>query len=141
MSEMHYIAKFAEKQLADAKEKGMCGEHLAALLNALYAEADALTPGGGFVVAHVAKEMDLLEELPEETIALRNAYLFTCVVGYSKYVHKVVAANVLSPALIESAVSEIRQVHAEPNCSFQFVGVTPLGMMSSEGLREEWVAM
>ncbi|WP_421179314.1 hypothetical protein [Aeromonas enteropelogenes] len=66
MSEMHYIAKFAEKQLADAKEKGMCSECLAALLNALYAEADALTPGGGFVVAHVAKELDLLEELPNE---------------------------------------------------------------------------
>lgn len=66
MSEMHYIAKFAEKQLADAKEKGMCSECLAALLNALSAEADALTPGGSFVVAHVAKELDLLEELPGE---------------------------------------------------------------------------
>ncbi|MFB2830292.1 hypothetical protein ACE1BS_11885 [Aeromonas jandaei] len=59
MSEMHYIEKFAKAQLQQAVNNRMGGAQLAALVNALKAEADALTPGGGYIVSYAVKDMGL----------------------------------------------------------------------------------
>ncbi|MFB2903697.1 hypothetical protein ACE1BH_01865 [Aeromonas jandaei] len=143
MSDMHYIAKFAEKQLADAIAKGMSAEQLDALIHALKAEADALTPGGGYVVAYVAKDMDLVEKPPSEDIEqgkptdLQNAYLVTCITGYSTYHQNVVFAERLSGALLAEIESNLRSVHGQPGNCFQLASIVPLGMVERTGFLDE----
>jgi hypothetical protein len=143
MSEMHYIAKFAEKQLADAKEKGMCGEQLDALIYALKTEADALTPGGGYVVAYMAKDMTLVERLPSEPADqvkpanLENAYLVTCITGYSTYHQNVVFAERLSGTMLADIESEMMSAHGQPGNCFQLVSIVPLGMVDKAGFSKE----
>ncbi|MGU5676932.1 hypothetical protein ACV1C4_17765 [Aeromonas hydrophila] len=143
MSDMHYIAKFAEKQLADAIAKGMSAEQLDALIHALKAEADALTPGGGYVVAYVAKDMALVERPPSESddqgksAKLENAYLVTCITGYSAYHQNVVFAERLSGTLLAEIESNLRSVHGQPGSCFQLASIVPLGMVERTGFLDE----
>ena len=143
MSDMHYIAKFAEKQLADAIAKGMNAEQLDALIHALEAEADALTPGGGYVVAYVAKDMALVERPSSEPADqgkpanLQNAYLVTCITGYSNYHQSVVFAERLSGALLADIESDLRSAHERPGNGFQLASIVPLGMVERTGFLNE----
>lgn len=143
MSDMHYIAKFAEKQLADAIAKGMNVEQLDALIHALKAEADALTPGGGYVVAYVAKDMALVERPSSEPAdqgkpaKLENAYLVTCITGYSTYHQDVLFADRLSGTLLTEIESDLRSVHGQAGNCFQLASIVPLGMVDRTGFRDE----
>ncbi|HDN9511153.1 hypothetical protein [Aeromonas salmonicida] len=143
MSDMHYIAKFAEKQLADAVARGMSAEQLDARIHAMKAEADALTPGGGYVVAYVAKNMDRIERSPSGDIEqgkptdLQNAYLVTCITGYSAYHQNVVFAERLSGTLLAEIESNLRSVHGQPGSCFQLASIVPLGMVERTGFLDE----
>lgn len=143
MSDMHYIAKFAEQQLADAIAKGMSAEQLDALIHALKAEADALTPGGGYVVAYVAKDMAVVERPPSESAdqgksaKLENAYLVTCITGYSTYHQDVLFADRLSGTLLAEIESDLRSVHGQAGNCFQLVSIVPLGMVDRTGFLNE----
>ncbi|MCS3769278.1 hypothetical protein HNP12_003391 [Aeromonas hydrophila] len=143
MSDMHYIAKFAEKQLADAITKGMSAEQLDALIHALKAEADALTPGGGYVVAYMAKDMELVERPSSEPAdqgkpaKLENAYLVTCITGYSTYHQKVLFADRLSGTLLAEMESDLRSVLGQTGNCFQLASIIPLGIVDRTGFLDE----
>lgn len=137
MSDMHYIAKFAQAQLQRALDNGMGVDQVGAMVCALKAEAEALTPGGGYIVTYVAKNMKLVEQSVSgsDQPALQNAYLTTCVTGYSRYHLNVIFADRLSRTVLEDIESDLRGLHGRHDDSFYLVSIIPLGIVDGEGFQ------
>ncbi|QTL95549.1 hypothetical protein [Aeromonas jandaei] len=137
MSDMHYIEKFANAQLQQAINNGMRAHQLTSLVHALKAEADALTPGGGYIVAYAAKNMGLVEQSPSEgnRPELQNAYLTTCVTGYSRYHLNVIFADRLSRNVLEDIESDLRELYGRHGNCFYLVSIIPLGLVDREGFQ------
>lgn len=72
-----------------------------------------------------------------DTANLQNAYLVTCITGYSTYHQNVVFAERLSGTMLADIESEMMSVHGQPGNCFQLASIVPLGMVDKAGFSKE----
>ncbi|EOG6957469.1 ASCH/PUA domain-containing protein [Aeromonas salmonicida] len=65
---------------------------------------------------------------------LINAYLATCITGYSRYQHEVFLVKKMSRSEIEMIEKSMRLTYAKPGNEFQLATIVPIGQMTEEDL-------
>lgn len=65
---------------------------------------------------------------------LINAYLATCITGYSRYQHEVFLVKKVSPSAIEMIEKSMRLKYSVADCSFELASIVPIGQMTEEDL-------
>ena len=71
----------------------------------------------------------------EEEGQLINAYLATCITGYSRYQHEVFLVKRMSRSAIEMIEKSMRLTYAKPGNEFQLASIVPIGQMTEEDLK------
>lgn len=74
-------------------------------------------------------------KLPDQESQLVNAYLATCITGYSSYHHEVFLVKEMSVSAIKMIEKSMKLTFAKPGNEFQFAGITPIGQMTEENLQ------
>lgn len=71
----------------------------------------------------------------EEEGQLINAYLATCITGYSRYQHEVFLVKRMSCSALEMIEKSMRLTYAKPGAEFQLASIVPIGQMTEEDLK------
>lgn len=71
----------------------------------------------------------------QEKSQLINAYLATCITGYSRYQHEVFLVKKMSRSAIEMIEKSMRLTYAKPGNEFQLATIVPIGQMTEEDLQ------
>ena len=71
----------------------------------------------------------------EEEGQLINAYLATCITGYSRYQHEVFLVKRMSRSAIEMIEKSMRLTYAKSGNEFQLASIVPIGQMTEEDLK------
>lgn len=70
----------------------------------------------------------------EEEGQLLNAYLATCITGYSRYQHEIFLVKRMSNSALEMIEKSMRLTYAKPGAEFQLASIVPIGQMTAEDL-------
>ncbi|MGN4933300.1 ASCH/PUA domain-containing protein [Aeromonas rivipollensis] len=70
----------------------------------------------------------------EEEGQLINAYLATCIIGYSRYQHEVFLVEKMSTSAIELIGKSMKLKHSVAGCQFELASIVPIGQMTEEDL-------
>lgn len=70
----------------------------------------------------------------DEAGQLVNAYLATCIIGYSHYQHEVFLVKKMSTSAIELIGKSMKLKYSVAGCSFELASIVPIGQMTEEDL-------